>query len=103
MTTCGGVEVKLPALLSSELDAGEMSASLPGIFSQGEEPRIHWIGVCKTHIRLDTAAKRKIMFLSGVEPRSANPHLVRTALLMELNRRRMSLHVTNNSVMKQSW
>jgi len=57
-----GVEVYLHDFLTSELDGGEWSASLPGHFTPRQRaPGTHWIGgLVDPRAGLHTAAKRKI-------------------------------------------
>jgi hypothetical protein len=58
----GGVEVEIHAYLTSALDGGKWSASLPGRFTPKERaPGTHWIwGRVNPRAVLDAVVKRKI-------------------------------------------
>jgi hypothetical protein len=53
----GGMEVHLHALLTSALDAGELSALRPGRFTPGTHSIRGWVG---PRAGIDAVAKRKI-------------------------------------------
>jgi hypothetical protein len=62
-----------PPFLISAQDGGEWSASRPCLFIPEERVRTtHWIGGwVDLRFGLDTVQKRKILPLSGIEPRSS--------------------------------
>jgi hypothetical protein len=83
MKTYWGVEVKLHAFLTSALDGGEWSASLPDRFTPRERtPGTNWIGGwVGPRAILDALVKRKI----PSPRRESNPkHLYLTAENMEI-------------------
>jgi hypothetical protein len=70
MKIYGGSGGIAPPFLTSALDGGERSASLPDHFTPGEvAPGAHWTGDWVCHrAGLDTVEKRKILPLPGIEP-----------------------------------
>jgi hypothetical protein len=65
-----------PTLLTSALDGGERSASLPGLFTSGESaPSIHWIGRRPggPQSRSGRCEEKKNLSLPGIEPLAAQP------------------------------
>jgi hypothetical protein len=61
--------------LTSALDAGKWSASLPGLFTPGKSPSFtHWIEVwVGITAGLDALEKRKVFTLPGIQPRPSIP------------------------------
>jgi hypothetical protein len=64
-----------PLFLTLALDEGEWSASRSGRFNPGERARgAHWIGDwVGPRASLNAVHKRKILPLSGIEPRPSSP------------------------------